>query len=159
MGRKTVADLEAENKALREQLEAGSNTAELEAENKALQDSVALNKQAKEEAEARLVSVIEDMEQPVVINGQVQAEGCKVFYGNGYTEDLIRRGIKVVSKFDIETLRTFINSDWSPSMVMEKFGLTQQELQSYVWRLSEAELRGDRPIKLNFKRDVFGREG
>jgi len=159
MGRKTVADLEAENKVLKEKLEAGVDTSALEAENALLVGQNQLLEDAKAQAEARLVSAISDMEQPAVINGQVQSAGCKVFYGNEYTEDLIRRGIKIVSKFDIETLRTFINSDWSPSMVMEKFGLTKEQLQSYVWKLSEAELRGDRPIKLNFQRDVFGKEG
>ncbi len=159
MGRKTVADLEAENKVLKEKLEAGADTSALEAENALLVGQNQLLEDAKAQAEARLVSAISDMEQPAVINGQVQSAGCKVFYGNEYTEDLKRRGIKIVSKFDIETLRTFINSDWSPSMVMEKFGLTKEQLQSYVWKLSEAELRGDRPIKLNFQRDVFGKEG
>ena len=158
MGRKTVADLEAENKKLKEELANGVDTSALEAENTALVDQVQLLKDAKEQADARLVQAIEDMETPVIVNGQVQAEGCKVFYGNEYSEDLKRRGIVIVSKFDIETLRTFINSDWSPSMVMEKFGLTEVQLQSYIYKLSEAELR-EKPIKLNFKRDVFGREG
>jgi len=155
MSRKTVAQLEAENAQLKLELEATPDTSELEAENKALIDQVELQKQK----EAKLVHEIENMEQPTVVDGKVQAVGCKVFTGNEYTEDLKRRGIKVVSRFDVETLRTFINSDWSPSMVMEKFGITKEQLQSYVWRLSEAELRGDKPIKLDFKRDLFGREG
>ncbi len=159
MGRKTVADLEAENAKLKEELANGVDTSALEAENTALVDQVTLLKDAKAQAEARLVATIKDMEQPMIVNGQVQAEGCKVFYGNEYTEDLLRRDINIVSNFDIETLRTFINSDWSPAMVMEKFGLTPQQLQSYVWKLSEEELRGDKPIKLDFKRDVFGKEG
>jgi len=120
-----------------------------------LKQSVKLSK----EAEVRLLDELENMEQPVVVDGKVQAAGCVIFTGNEYTEDLKRRGIKVVSRFDIETLRTFINSDWSPSMVMDKFGLSEAQLQSYVWKLSEMELRGDSPIKLNFKRDTFGREG
>jgi len=157
--RKTVAQLEAENAKLKEQVEAGADTSALEAENQALVDQNQLLADAKAQAESRLVQAIEDMEQPQVVNGQVQAAGCKVFTGDGYTEDLKRRNIKIVSKFDVETLRTFINSDWSPSMVMEKFGLTREQLQSYVWKLSELELRGDRPIKLDFKRDVFGKEG
>ena len=155
MGKKTVAQLEEENKKLKLELEATPDTSALEAENQALLDQTELLK-AKQ---AQLVRDIEDMEQPIVVNGQVQAEGCKVFTGDGYTKDLIERGVKIVSKFDVETLRTFINSDWSPKMVMEKFGLTEAQLQSYVWKLSELELRGDRPIKLDFKRDVFGREG
>jgi len=145
MSRKTVAELEAENKALKVQLGNSVDVSALEVENKALQESVVLNKQAKEEAEARLVLAIEDMEKPHVINGQVQAEGMTVFTGNGYTEDLLRRGVKIVSKFDIETLRTFINSDWTPSMVMEKFGLTKEQLQSYVFKLSKREMR-EKPI-------------
>ena len=155
MGKKTVAQLEEENKKLKLELEATPDTSALEAENQALLDQTELLK-AKQ---AQLVRDIEDMEQPIVVNGQVQAEGCKVFTGDGYTKDLIERGVKIVSKFDVETLRTFINSDWSPSMVMEKFGIDEKQLQSYIWKLSELELRGDRPIKLDFKRDVFGREG
>jgi len=155
MGRKTVAELEAENAQLKLDLEATPDTSELEAENKALVDQVELHKQK----QAQLLNDIENMEKPVVVDGKVQAIGCKVFTGNEYTEDLQRRGIKIVSRFDVETLRTFINSDWSPSMVMEKFGLTKDQLQGYVWRLSEAELRGDKPIKLDFKRDLFAREG
>ena len=42
---------------------------------------------------------------------------------------------------------------------MDKFGLSEKQLQSYIWKLSELELRGDKPIKLDFRRDVFGREG
>jgi len=159
MGRKTVADLEAENAKLKEELANGVDTSALEAENTALVDQVELLKDAKAQAEARLVQAIDDMEPPVIIDGKVQAEGCKVFYGNEYTEDLLKRNINIVSKFDIETLRTFINSDWSPKMVMEKFGLSEAQLQSYVWKLSEQELRGDKPIKLDLRRDVFGREG
>ena len=159
MARKTVADLEAENAKLKEELANGVDTSALEAENQVLSEQNKLLVDAKAQAEARLVATIENMEQPIIVNGQVQSEGCKVFYGNEYTEDLIRRGINIVSKFDIETLRTFINSDWSPSMIMEKFGLTRDQLQSYVWKLSEEELRGDKPIKLDFKRDLFGREG
>ena len=68
MARKTVAELEAENKALKEKLESGVDTSALEAENKALQESVELNQKAKEAAEARLVAAIEDMEKPIVVN-------------------------------------------------------------------------------------------
>ena len=158
MARKTVSDLEAENKALKEQLASSANDDAIAEENKVLRESVELNKKAKEEAEARLVSAIEDMETPIIIDGQVQDSTIQVFTGDGYTEDLKRRGIKIVSAFDIETLRAFINSDWSPQMVMEKFGLTEKELQSYIYKLSKKELR-DKPIKLDLKRDLFGREG
>jgi len=158
MARKTVAELEAENQALKETIENGADTSALEAENTALLSQNELLIKAKEESDARLVKAIEEMEKPVIVNGQVQAEGCKVFTGNGYTEDLQRRNIKIVSKFDIETLRTFINSDWSPSMVMEKFGLSKEQLQSFVFKLSKRELR-DKPIKLDFRRDMFGKEG
>ena len=159
MGRKTIAQLEAENLKLREEIENGVDTSALEAENAALVDQNALLADAKAKSEARLVAAIENMEAPVVVNGQVQAAGCQVFTGNEYTEYLQKKGIKIVSRFDVETLRAFINSDWSPSMVMDKFGLSEKQLQSYIWKLSELELRGDKPIKLDFRRDVFGREG
>jgi len=173
---KSKALIEAEErvKALQEQLKEKDELAAIEKEEATLhlqlaeQDKVDADKEIAElktavglskEAEKRLLVELENMEAPEVVNGQVQAAGCVIFKGNGYTEDLKRRGIKVVSKFDIETLRTFINSDWSPSMVMDKFGLTEAQLQSYVWKLSTQERRGERPIKLDFKRDLFGREG
>ena len=161
MARKTVKDLEEENRALKEKLANAPqavDTTELEAENEALRESVELNKQAKDEAEARLTAAIEDMEKPVIVNGQVQGGGMTIFHGNEYTENLIERGIKIHSKFDIETLRSFINSNWTPSMVMEKFGLSKAELQSWIYKLSKREMR-DTPIMLNFQRDQFGRQG
>ncbi len=158
MARKTIADLEAENEALKLKLENSGDTELLTQENTALLTQNELLVKAKEESDARLVDAINNMEKPLVVNGEVQAFGCKIFKGNEYTEDLKRRGITITSKFDIETLRAFINSDWSPSMVMDKFGLTKEDLQSYVYKLSKKELR-EVPIKLNFKRDIFGRQG
>lgn len=151
---KQLAELAEQEAELSAQL-AEQDVVDKDKEIAELKTAVGLSK----EAETRLLSELENMEAPVVVNGQVQAAGCQVFTGNGYTEDLQRRGIAIVSKFDIETLRTFINSDWSPSMVMDKFGLSEAQLQSYIWKLSTQERRGDRPIKLDFKRDIFGREG
>ncbi len=164
MARKTVADLEKENAELKAQLEAqpvGEPSQELVAlqeENDTLKGQVQLSAEEQAKAEARLVNAINDMEEMTVINGQVQVAGIKVFYGSEYTEDLERRGITKQGKLTIEVLRVSINSDWAPSMVMREFGLTEQALQQVVWRLSERELR-DRPIKLDFKRDLFSKEG
>lgn len=41
----------------------------------------------------------------------------------------------------IEELRVLINSDWTPTMVMEKHGLDEKEHEQLVWRLSQAERR------------------
>ena len=62
------------------------------------------------------------------------------------------KGVKVNAT--IEELRAYINSHWTPSMLMEKWQMTEEELKQLVWKLSKAELR-DRPIKVNFKNDFF----
>jgi len=62
------------------------------------------------------------------------------------------KGVKVVAT--IEELRAYINSHWTPSMLMEKWQMTEKEMTQLVWKLSKAELR-DRPIKVNFKNDFF----
>ncbi len=158
MARKTVADLEAENAELKVQLSSVSVVSELEAENKALIEQVSISAEAKAAAESRLAETINNMEEMTIIDGQVQAEGVKVFYGSEYTEYLEAKGIKKQGKLSIEMLRVSINSDWTPKMVMREFGLTQTALQQVVWRLSERELRSN-PIKLDFVRDLFGKAG
>lgn len=62
------------------------------------------------------------------------------------------KGVKVHAT--IEELRAYINSHWTPSMLMEKWQMDEEELKQLVWKLSKAELR-DRPIKVNFKNDFF----
>lgn len=45
----------------------------------------------------------------------------------------------------IEELRVLINSDWTPQMVMEKHGMSEEEHKQLIWKLSEAERR-EKPI-------------
>lgn len=156
MAKRTIADLEQELDGLRKENE------ELQGASKELVEvkkELVSTKAHSKESEARLMASIDNMERPVIIDGQVQGSSIKVFTGSGYTEDLIERGVPIVSKFTIEVLRVFINSNYPPSTVMKMFGLTQRQLQSYVWKLSAAELRGDKPIKLSFTQDAFGKEG
>lgn len=54
----------------------------------------------------------------------------------------------------IEDLRAKINSNWTPSMCLENWQLTEHQLLLLVRKLSKAELR-DKEIKTNFKQDFF----
>lgn len=62
------------------------------------------------------------------------------------------KGVKAVAT--IEELRAYINSNWTPSMLMEKWQFTEEDMEQLVWKLSKAELR-DKPIVVNFKNDFF----
>ena len=62
--------------------------------------------------------------------------------------------VGVETKPTIEELRAYINSKWTPSMLMEKWQYTQAKLVQLVHALSRKELR-DKPIKCNFKQDTF----
>lgn len=169
MGRKTVADLELENKALKEKLEAAATTTvptELVEENNKLKEQLAQTQEQKEASEARLMSEIEAMgeKEVSIVNGQVVGTNIKVLTPDEYREYSKSKGM-VMGRLpnqktvcSIEELRALINSKWTPSMVMEKHGITEGELQQLVWQLSKRELRA-KPIKLDIKRDFFGREG
>ena len=54
----------------------------------------------------------------------------------------------------VEELRAYINSKWTPSMVMEKYQLDVDDLQQAVWKLSKKELR-EKPISFNLKYNIF----
>lgn len=95
------------------------------------------------------------------LEGEVLIKNSKTFtaeeYGdysvkNGRTRYGNVKGVKV--KATIEELRAYINSHWTPSMLMEKWQFTEDELTQLVWKLSRAELR-DKPVKVNFKNDFF----
>ena len=169
MGRKTVAELEAENKALKEQVAQGNTevvSGELVKENTKLKEQLAQVKAHTKESEERLMRELETMgeNETLIINGEVQGTGVKVMTPDEYRDYSKAKGTIMgrlpnqKSVCSIEELRALINSDWSPSMVIEKHGMTEGELQQLVWKLSLKELR-DRPIKLDIKRDLFGKEG
>lgn len=62
------------------------------------------------------------------------------------------KGVKVNAT--IEELRAYINSGWKPSMLKEKWQMTEEELTQLTWKLARAELR-DRQPTVNFKQDFF----
>ena len=62
------------------------------------------------------------------------------------------KGVKVVAT--IEELRALVNSDWKPSMMLEKWQMDEDELVQLTWKLAKAELR-DRQPTVNFKQDFF----
>ncbi len=62
------------------------------------------------------------------------------------------KGVKVVAT--IEELRALVNSDWKPSMLLEKWQMDEDELVQLTWKLAKAELR-DRQPTVNFKQDFF----
>ena len=132
---------------------------DLAAENALLKEEIAKNKSHTKESEARLMTYLSDMEE----NGG-NTDGCTTYTPDEYRVASAKQGRimgrekGVVTKCSVEELRALINSDWAPSMVMDKHGMDEKALQQLVWKLSLAELR-DKSIKLNFKRDTFGREG
>ena len=170
MARKTIADLEQElaeekeiNAKLVERAEEIKETepTELTAladENQQLKETIAKNTSHTNESEARLMAMINGMEEA---GGDTGA--CLTFTPDEYKAFSAERGLIMGRKPNqkvkctIEELRAAINSDKTPSWLMEKTGMTENDLQQLIWRLSAKELR-DNPIKLNIKRDFFGKE-
>ena len=163
-GRKTIADLEKElaeikekNTELQTEME-GNSSVNLIAENAELKETLAANKSHTTESESRLMSMIKGMEEA---GGDTGA--CLTFTPDEYKAYSAESGLIMGRRPDqkvkctIEELRAAINSDKTPSWLMEKTGMTENDLQQLIWRLSTKELR-DNPIKLNIKRDFFGRE-
>ena len=163
-GRKTIADLEKElaeikekNQELQTEME-GNSSVNLIAENAELKETIAANKSHTAESESRLMSMIKGMEEA---GGDTGA--CLTFTPDEYKAYSAESGLIMGRKPDqkvkctIEELRAAINSDKTPSWLMEKTGMTENDLQQLIWRLSAKELR-DNPIKLNIKRDFFGKE-
>ena len=163
-GRKTIADLEKElaeikekNTELQTEMEGNSST-NLIAENAELKETIAANKSHTAESEGRLMSMIKGMEE-----SGGDAGACLTFTPDEYKAYSAESGLIMGRKPDqkvkctIEELRAAINSDKTPSWLMEKTGMTENDLQQLIWRLSAKELR-DNPIKLNIKRDFFGKE-
>lgn len=71
---------------------------------------------------------------------------------NGRTRYGGEKGVKVNAT--IEELRAYINSGWKPSMLLEKWQMTEEELKQLTWKLAKAELR-DRQPTINYKQDFF----
>lgn len=171
---KSLADLERENIELKKALE------EKEATQKALGDitpsevvktieeNAVLKRTVEEQAEvqAELTRQIGEMGKTEmrIVNGVVDGTAIMVMTPDEYA-DYSKQNGRVMGRVagtktvcSIEELRALINSNWTPSMVMEKHGISADELQQLVWQLSLKELR-DKPIKYDIKRDFFSKEG
>lgn len=136
--------------------------------NAQLEEELALVKEqlkTKEEREAELTDEIKEMENRdfKAVGGRV-GNNIRVLTPDEYREFSAESGLimgrdpKVKTKCSVEELRALINSKWTPSMVMEKHGLSAEDLKQLVWKLSKAELRGS-PIKYSIERDNFDRSG
>jgi hypothetical protein len=99
-----------------------------------------------------------------IVGGQIKGLNIKVMTPDEYRAYSAENGLVMgrrpnqKTQCSIEELRALINSNWKPSMVMEKHGITPEELKQLVWKLSKKELR-DKPIKFSIEGDFFGREG
>ena len=177
MARKTIADLEKELAEMKEKntelqteideseivnppqsLEEAQEFLAIQTENAELKETIAKNTSHTNESEARLMAMINGMEEA---GGDTGA--CLTFTPDEYRVHSAAQG-RIMgrlpnqkTKCSIEELRSAINSDKTPSWLMEKHGMTEHDLQQLIWKLSSSELR-DRPIKLNIKRDFFGKE-
>ena len=132
----------------------------------ATEDVAVLKKNLKhsEETEARLMAEIEEMKDAVIVDGKVEGTDIHVFTPDEYDAYSKEKGLIMGRKPDtktnctIEELRALINSNWTPSMIMRKHGLSAEDLKQLVWKLSKRELR-DKPIRYSIERDNFSREG
>ncbi len=137
---------------------------------KSLQEQIDNMNKTEEEIEAeverRVTAAIEAMgdKEFKVKNGRIAGTKILVMTPDEYRVHSAKSGLIMgrkegeVTKCSIEELRALINSNWTPSMVMEKHGMNVEGLKQLVWKLSKEELR-EKPIKFNIERDFFGREG
>jgi hypothetical protein len=123
-------------------------------------------KKLTEEQSARLTQEIESMGDRSydIVGGQIQGLNIKIMTPDEYREYSEENGLIMGRRPEqktvcsIEELRALINSNWTPKMVMEKHGLTADDLKQLVWKLSKKELR-DKPIKYSIEGNYFSREG
>ena len=136
---------------------------ELTATKKELTETKKLTK----EQAARLTKDIEQMGERdfQIVGGQIQGLNIKVMTPDEYREWskeenglIMGRRPDQKTECTIEELRALINSNWTPKMVMEKHGLTAEDLKQLVWKLSKKELR-DKPIKYSIEGNFFSKEG
>jgi len=122
---------------------------------------------SKAKKEAALTKEIQEMENNTyqIVGGQVNNTKIKVFTPDEYKEYskqehglIMGRHPEQKTNCSIEELRALINSNWTPKMVMEKHGMSAEDLKQLVWKLSKAELR-DKPIKYSIEGNFFSREG
>ena len=162
---KELAEQVAKLKAEKAELVAEAETApplgtDLIAENEKLKEEL----KSKKEKEAELTATINDMENRdfTIVDGRVGNSSILVMTPDEYRAyskehgRVMGRPEGTKTRCTIEELRALINSKWTPSMVMEKHGLSKEDLKQLVWKLSQSELR-DTPIKYSIERDNFDR--
>ena len=114
--------------------------------------------QEKQAADVALGKEIQEMD------GQFTGTHIKVLTPDEYREYSAKQGLIMgrhpnqKTRCTIEELRALINANWTPKMVMEKHGLSAEELKQLVWQLSKRELR-DKPIKFSIENNFFSKEG
>ena len=122
--------------------------------------------QIQEEVERRLTEKIEAMADRdyTARGGKVAGTKILVQTPDEYRKSSAERGLVMGRRPDektnctVEELRALINSNWTPSMIMEKHGISVEEFKQLVWKLSRKELR-DRPIRFSIERDTISKEG
>jgi len=161
-----IAELETANAELVEEGEAAANDMVVLVEEKVeLNKVIERSKEEVQAAEERLTASIAEMKVPELTeNGVEGVAGIWIGTPDEYREKCKREGTIMgrrpnqKTECTIEELRALINSNWTPSMVMEKHGIDAEEIKQLVWKLSKKELR-DNPIKFSIERDFFGKEG
>ena len=109
------------------------------------------------------INEMADMDMTAV-NGKVAGTGIHVYKAEDWINKCKEKGMPFGRKngqkveCTIEELRALINSNWSPSMIMEKYGMNAEGFKQLVWRLSKRELR-DNPIRFSIERDTISKEG
>lgn len=111
-----------------------------------------------EQPKAKKVVVIAEVEKNEVADAgnKITIRTAEDYFEYQKSQGRTAFGGKIGEKIPIsvEELRAYINSKWTPSMVMEKYQLTVDDLQQAVWKLSKKELR-EKPISFNIKHNVF----
>jgi len=92
---------------------------------------------------------------------EVVPSGVQVFHPADYAKYSVENGRteyggEIGKKLNphIEEVRALINSHVPPSEVMKKFQFSKLDLQLYIRKLSQSELR-DKDIVCNFEKDFF----
>lgn len=98
---------------------------------------------------------------PKAVKAEVITTGLKTFTAEEYAEYSVANGrsryggeIGVTVSATIEELRAYINSGWKPTMLLEKWQMSEDELRSLTILLARRESR-DREPTVNYKQDFF----
>jgi len=136
---------------------------ELEARLDAMQQT---EEEKEAEIERRVTERIEAMADQnfTAVGGKIAGTKITVETPDQYRESSKKRGLVMgrhpsqKTKCTVEELRALINSNWTPSMIMEKHGISAEDFKQLVWKLSKKELR-DTPIRFSIERDTISQQG